>query len=297
MVIYSIKDIEHLTGVKAHTIRIWEKRYDIICPQRTETNIRYYREEDLKKILNIALLNKHGYKISHIARMSEIEVNKLVAQISDFDEKLDDELDCLTISMMDLDEFKFNRILDTNICQLGFERTMNEVIFPFLDKIGQLWTSGCIRPVHEHFVSEVIKRKTNKAIDDIPINTDVNMPRFLIYLPKNENSELSLLYLHYHLKKQGVRVINLGKNIEQNMIVEACSISSPDFLVVMANEAFAEQPLTPFLNILCKNLPKTTILLTGYQAFAQSIQSTRKIKVLSGLDDILKFCNRVSQTN
>lgn len=292
MVVYSIKDLEHLAGVKAHTIRIWEKRYNIVQPKRTATNIRFYLEEDLKHVLNVALLNNNGCKISHIAKMDREEILKRVAQISDFDDALEDRIDCLTMSMMELNEFKFNRILEAHIDQMGFEEAMGEVIFPLLDKLGNLWMSGCIKPVHELFVSEIIKRKIIKAIDEMPINTDIGVPRFLIFLPVNESADLSLLYLHFMLKKQGLRVTNLGKEVNKTMMIEACNIIHPEYTVIIANESFDDAPMEPFLNDLCKNIEDTTLLLTGYQAIKQNINSTRRVKVLSSLEEILNFCGK-----
>jgi len=292
LVIYSIKDLEHLAGVKAHTIRIWEKRYNIVEPKRTDTNIRYYLEEDLQHILNVALLNGQGLKISHIAKMGREEILRKVAEISDFDDGLTDRVDCLTMSLLELNEYKFNRIIEANIKQLGFDRSMEEVIFPLLDKLGQLWMSGCIKPVHEIFVSEIIKRKITKAIDDIPINTDINVPSFLIFLPKDENSDLSLLYLHLILKREGLRVTNLGKGITKEMIIETCSIIHPNYVVLFANESFGDGRLAPYLNDLCKNINGTNVLLTGYQPIQQNIKSTRKVKVLSSLEQILEYCSK-----
>ena len=294
MVIYSIKDIEHLAGVKAHTIRIWEKRYSIVEPKRTETNIRFYSEDDLQHILNIALLNNNGIKISQIAKMPREDIQKRVAQISDYDDVLEDSIDCLTMSMMELNEYKFNKIIEANIQQLGFQRAMMEVIFPLLDKLGGLWMSGCIKPTHEMFVSQIIKRKIIKAIDGLAANTDKNVPKFLIFLSEQENSDLSLLYLHYMLKNEGFRVIDLGSNVEKTMILESCNLVNPDYMVLLINESFADQPLVPFLNTLCKNIGETTVLLSGFQAVKQEIKSTRKVKVLAGLEDILSFCNKIA---
>lgn len=294
MVIYSIKDLEHLTGVKAHTIRIWEKRYNIVEPQRTDTNIRYYLEKDLKHILNVALLNNNGYKISAIAAMSKDEVHKKAAQLSDFDENLESNtIDSLTMSMMEMNEFKFDRILEAHIEQLGFKRAMNEVIFPLLDKLGNLWISGCIKPVHEMFVSNVIKRKIIKAIDNVPINTDINVPSFLIFLNEKENSELSLLYLHFMLKSEGFRVTNIGKDVNKLAVYEATNILHPEYIVLIANESFADEPMEPFLTDMCKHIGDSTLLLSGYQAIKQNICSTRKVKVLSSLEEILSFCKKL----
>jgi DNA-binding transcriptional MerR regulator len=157
--IYSIKDLEKLSGIKAHTIRVWEQRYDIINPERTPTNIRYYKDEDLKFLLNIALLNKNGIKISKIAKMSKSEIAEKVAAISEINFEYGTQLDALTISMIEMDEYKFDRIISTNIQQIGFERTMLEVIHPFLDKLGVLWLTGSINPVQEklHQLSDTPK--------------------------------------------------------------------------------------------------------------------------------------------
>ncbi|WP_235298558.1 MerR family transcriptional regulator [Portibacter marinus] len=291
MVIYSIKDLEHLAGVKAHTIRIWEKRYNIVEPKRTDTNIRYYLEDDLQHILNVALLNNHGHKISHIARMDKEEIAKRVAEISHFDNGLEDRIDCLTMSMMELNEFKFNRIIEANIDQLGFERSMQEVIFPLLDKLGELWISGCIKPLHEVFVSEIIKRKIIKAIDELPINTDITVPSFLIYLPINESADLSLLYLHYMLKKEGLRVTNLGKGVKKEMVIETCRILNPRYVVLFANESFENNSLEPYLYDLCRNINGSKVLVTGYQPIMQNIKTSAKVKVLSSLEQILDYCS------
>jgi DNA-binding transcriptional MerR regulator len=163
--VYSIRDLEKLSGIKAHTIRIWEQRYGIIEPQRTKTNIRYYQDEDLKFLLNIALLNKNGIKISKIAKMTKGEVAEKVAAISEINFEYGTQLDALTISMIEMDEFKFDRIVSTNIQQLGFERTMLEIIYPFLDKLSLLWLTGSINPVQENFMSYLIRQKIIVAID------------------------------------------------------------------------------------------------------------------------------------
>ncbi len=159
MAVYSIKDLEKLSGIKAHTLRVWEQRYDIIHPHRTKTNIRYYLDDDLKFILNIALLNKNGIKISKIAQMSREEIAEKVAAISEINFEYGTQLDALTISMIEMDEYKFDRIIRTNIQQLGFERTMLEIIYPFLDKLSVLWLTGSINPVQENFMSYLIRQK------------------------------------------------------------------------------------------------------------------------------------------
>lgn len=200
MAVYSIKDLEKLSGIKAHTLRIWEQRYGLITPQRTDTNIRYYEDDDLKYVLNVALLNKSGIKISKIASMSPQEVEEQVSKISNLDVREDAQIDALTLAMMEMDEYKFDRIVTFNTRRIGFERTMLEVIYPFLDRLSVLWLTGSIDPVQENFISFLIRQKVIAAIDREPLVQGGNANKFMLYLPEGEKQELSLLFMHYLLK-------------------------------------------------------------------------------------------------
>lgn len=171
MAVYSISDLEKLSGIKAHTIRVWEQRYSIIEPKRTKTNIRYYQDADLKFLLNIALLNKNGIKISKIAKMSKGEIAEKVAAISEINFEYGTQLDALTISMIEMDESKFDRIVSTNIQQSGFEHTMLEIIYPFLEKLSVLWLTGSINPVQENFMSYLIRQKSSQPLIKSPCQT------------------------------------------------------------------------------------------------------------------------------
>ena len=156
--VYSIRDLETLSGVKAHTIRMWEKRYGLLTPQRTDTNIRYYLDKDVKMLLNAALLNRHGYKISRIACMTQRQMHDAVLEITE--KKVDRELhsDTLTLSMLDLDEEKFDAIIRQRIRDYGFKVTMMEVIFPFLNRLNVLWMTGSIMPVQENYIAGLIRQ-------------------------------------------------------------------------------------------------------------------------------------------
>src|SRR4028119_2082894 len=159
MSVYSIKDLEHLSGIKAHTLRIWEQRYNIIRPKRTDTNIRYYDDTDLKLVLNISLLKEHGFKISEIARMTMEDMSQEVLSLTDKNLRYSDQIQALTLSMIDLDEERFEKIMSTNALQVGFEQTMINIVYPFLIKIGVLWQTGAISPAQEHFISNLIRQK------------------------------------------------------------------------------------------------------------------------------------------
>lgn len=289
MAVYSIKDLEKLSGIKAHTIRIWEKRYEIINPKRTPTNIRYYDDEDLKFLLNIALLNKNGIKISKIAKMERQEIAEKVAAISEINFEYGTQLDALTLSMIEMDEYKFDRIIRTNIDQLGFEKTMIEVFQPFLDKLSLLWLTGSVTPVQEHFISYLIRRKIVCSIDNEPIIGSDNTKSFIIYLPEGERQELSLLFLHYLLKARRFRVIYLGQDITLGDLKDVQAIHQPDFVFTMITETFSKEPLRPYLEQVAKIFPNARLLLSGYQVIAQRINSDENIKVLKSLPETIGF--------
>lgn len=289
MAVYSIKDLEKLSGIKAHTLRVWEQRYGIIEPKRTNTNIRYYLDEDLKFVLNIALLNKNGIKISKIAQMSPLEIAEKVAAISEINFEYGTQLDALTISMIEMDEYKFDRIVSANIQQLGFERTMLEVIYPFLDKLSVLWLTGSINPVQENFMSYLIRQKIVVAIDQEPLVNSRNARRFLIYLPEGEKQELSMLFMHYLLKSRGNHVAYVGQDINLPDLKDAYSIYKPDFIFTMITETFTSEPLQQYVDRLAENFKGAQILLSGYQVVVQALKPRENVEILRSLGDTMAF--------
>ena len=295
MAVYSIKDLEKLSGIKAHTLRVWEQRYDIIEPRRTKTNIRYYLDEDLKFILNIALLNKNGIKISKIAKMSKEEIAEKVAAISEINFEYGTQLDALTISMIEMDEYKFDRIVNTNIEQLGFERTMLEIIYPFLDKLSVLWLTGSINPVQENFMSYLIRQKIIVAIDNEPLVSGKHVDKFLIYLPEGEKQELSMLFMHYLLKSRRNRVIYIGQDITLADLKDACNIHNPDYIFTMITETFAKEPVQQYVDRLAANFKDSHILLSGYQVVAQDVFPPDNMSILRSLDQALFFLDQLKE--
>ena len=288
MAVYSIKDLEKLSGIKAHTIRIWEQRYSILAPQRTKTNIRYYQDEDLRTLLNVALLNKNGIKISKIAKMKEEELAEKIAAISEINFEDGTQLDALTISMIEMDENKFDRIINTNIDQIGFERTMMEVIYPFLDKLSLLWLTGSITPVQENFISYLIRQKIISAINVTPLSSGSEVEKIILYLPEGERQELSLLFMHYLLKSRGRHVLYLGQDISLSDLVDANRIQKPSFIFTMITETFAKEPVQNYVDRLAETFPDTKILLSGYQVVAQQVEAPDHVIVLKSLDQMLQ---------
>lgn len=294
MAIYSIKDLENLCGIKAHTIRIWENRYGIVTPQRTKTNIRYYQDEDLKLLLNIALLNKNGFKISKIAKMSHSEITAKVASLSSVQLEEDTQLDALTLSMIEMDEFKFDHIINTNIRQIGFERTMLEIIYPFLDKLSVLWLTGSIDPVQENFISCLIRQKLIAAIDAIPPVQKDSGKKFIIFLPEGETQELSLLLIHYLIKLRKNKVIYLGSKISIQDVQDTCKIHNPDFIFTMITETYIKTPVQTYIKTLSESFPDSQILLSGYQVVVQQVKSSDNVTIINSINDMIYFLNAVN---
>jgi len=295
LAVYSIKDLEKLCGIKAHTIRIWEQRYDIVKPKRTKTNIRYYMDTDLKVLLNVALLNRNGIKISKIAEMSQEEIRAKVSEISIIDFDGDAQLDALMLSMIEMDELKFDRIVSTNIRQIGFERTMLEVIYPFLDKLSLMWLTGSIVPAQENFISNLIRQKIVVAIDSLPHSAGRTCNKFFVYLPEGEKQELSILFMHYLIKCRGNQVIYLGQNLSTNDLIDAYQISKPNYIFTMITETYANKPVQQYVDQLSESFPDANILLSGYQVVAQDVESSENITILKSLFDAIEMLNEIKK--
>ncbi len=289
MAVYSINDIEKLSGVKAHTIRIWEKRYNILPNRRTDTNIRYYMDEDLELILNIAHLNKKGVKISRIATMTAEEIKQKVADSCEVDVIFENQIDGLMLSMFELNEYKFMKLLNHHIREIGFENTMDEVIYPMLDKLSVMWIAGSVKGVHENFINNIIRRKLSVEIDKLEYDPNENATRFLIFLPEYEAHELSLLFVYYLLKKYGANILYLGTQVSLPDVKDAVEIFRPDYLFTLFNDSFSEAPLQPYINELSQLQHHGRVLVSGYQTVQQKLDLPGNVEIVYNLNDIKKY--------
>lgn len=289
MAIYSISDLEKLSGIKSHTIRIWEQRYGILRPKRTDTNIRFYEDGDLQQLLNVALLNRHGFRISKIAEMSKEDLAEQVSNVSNFKFDFDAQLDVLTLSVIEMDEIKFARIFDTHVEQMGFELAMLEIVYPFMEKLSLLWLTGSIKPVQENFITQLIRNKLIAAIEKEPMVVDRKAPKFMLYLPKDEQQELSLLFMHYLLKKRGFQVVNLGANLALVDLKDAYQIHQPNYIFTVLSETFNREPVQRYIANVQAAVPNSHLLLSGYLVASQTIASHEKTTILPSLDETLAF--------
>lgn len=260
---YSIKDIEHLSGIKAHTIRMWEKRYNILEPRRTETNIRYYNDEDLKKLLNISVLNRYGYKISKIADLPSDRLNHETLQVAQSSGASDGQIESLIVAMVDFDAIKFDKIFSNAVLSFGFEETMVKIIYPFFEKIGILWQTGNINPSQEHFISNLIRQKLIVAIDNLVEYPNINAKNFILFLPDGEWHELGLLFYTYFIKKYGHHVIYLGSSLPLKDVIDLEKHIEFDYLVTSIKSTLSNPAYNEYLKNISKAFTTKKIFLMG----------------------------------
>jgi DNA-binding transcriptional MerR regulator len=272
MSVYTIKDLERYSGIKAHTLRIWEQRYNLLSPERTESNIRTYNNSDLRHLLNVSFLNNLGVKISHIAKLSPKEIHQQVVGISECTIAPNVQIETLVSAMIGYDEEKFENSFSLCVKKIGFEKTMVDVVYPFLKKLGVMWHTGIATPGQEHFIINLIRQKLIVAIDKSPIPNRKKAKKFLLYLPENEYHELALLYYNFLLKNKGYQTTYLGQSVPYEDLEKAYKQIMPEFLLAVITCPKEELNTQEHLSKLAKDFKKATVFLSGYSETLVPIQ-------------------------
>ena len=287
MGVYSIRDLEILSGIKAHTLRIWEQRYAIIEPKRTDSNIRYYDDEDLKRILNISLLNRNGYKISKIAEMTDKEMMQEVVSLSDKNFKYPDQINLLVHCMVNLDKEVFEKIISKSILQYGFENTMLHIVFPFLNKVGLLWLTGSISPAQEHFISHLIKKKIMVALDGQILKKTEKSRKFMLFLPEGDYHELGLLFACYLITSRGHDVLYLGNSLPLEHAMDAYNQYNPQYIFTVYTTPQINFDVQEHLETLADKFKDCKIYAKGYQIVGQGINPPSNVKILVRMEELI----------
>lgn len=283
---FSIKDIENLTGIKAHTLRIWEQRYGILQPKRTPTNIRYYDAQDLKLALRVALLNNFGYKISRIHQMNDAEMNSLIGKINDQEFRLQVLSNEMLEATLDMDMDRFEQILNANIRRYGFEQSVEQLIFLFLEKIGIMWMTDRLIPAQEHLVSNILYRKIALAIENLPPKEADASPSVLLFLPEGEIHDLGLMYVHYLLRKFGKNPIYLGPNSPLKEVQQVFSVKKPAVMYAHLTSVAEEFDGNRYLQKLSHAFPGTTIFISGSMLRRRHYNSFDNVRYLYNLKEV-----------
>jgi len=259
---FTISDIENLSGIKAHTLRIWEKRYGILVPKRKESNHRYYDNDDLKYILQVAYLYNNGYKISKIARLQKKELKNYIALDRENATQLYFENNLLQAAL-EFDETSFEETLNAAFERLGFEQCILKVVYPYFEKIGMLWMRDEAVPAQEHFSSNIIRNKIINAIDEIPIPREQNKKTVLLFTPEDEYHEIPLLFAHYLFKKHNKNVVYLGTNISVDALKILCTEKKQSQLFFNIITNFTGFSIDEYLRKLSKTFPSQKIIMSG----------------------------------
>lgn len=282
---YSIKDIANVTGIKAHTLRIWEQRYQLIIPNRTKTNIRTYSDTHLKKFLKISLLKEKGYKISEIACMDSEKMEKIF-QNDYWSIEINNEntLKGFISHLLDFNETGFLNLFNHQVMMRGFEETIETIIFPLMHRIGYLWVRDSIYPITEHFVSEIVRRKLHVAIDSVSSERHKNYKRFILLLPEGEHHEFGILYAHYLIKYKGHCSTYLGQSTPFQGLSEFEKKMNPDYYVVYYNIKDPKETIKE-LNFLKTNLPTQKLIISTTSARKTELEKCQ-LKVLSNFEEL-----------
>ncbi len=286
---YSIKDIEQLSGIKAHTIRIWEQRYNFVKPKRTDTNIRYYDDEDLKLLLNISLLKDNGHKISKLSKMRIDDLNMEVQKITEQHTGYHEQIQALTVSMIELNEHKFEKILSNNILRNGLEATLLNIINPFFSKIGILWQTGAISPAHEHFISNLVRQKIIVAIDGLASDVTSSKYSFLLFLPEGELHEISLLASSYFIQSNNHKVFYLGQNLPFDDLVKIYNVHNTTHIMSVFTSCPLGKNIQGYINKLSDSFPHAEILLSGFQLIGNDYTYPENSTLFQKMEDLLQY--------
>ena len=283
---YKIKDLENLTGIKSHTIRIWEKRYRILSPDRTDTKIRTYSDSELTHLLTVSMLNRNGIKISKIAKLSQEDMNKLLWDIK-INKEPEYSMDKLLLSLVSLDEELFKETLANLLESEGLEKTFTDHLIPFLDRIGIMWLIGSVNPAQEHFMSNLIRQKIISEIDkqEIPVSTEKSV---LMYLPEHEWHEMSLLFYHFLLRSKGVPTFYLGQSLPYESLVECIEKLKPNYILSSWLTAVDGKLVVGYFKKLKSDYPNLDVFAGGPQIKANSTALKKYIIEVNDLASIMK---------
>ncbi|UTW61177.1 MerR family transcriptional regulator [bacterium SCSIO 12741] len=287
---YVIKDLERLSGIKAHTIRIWEQRYGLLEPERTDTNIRYYKDNDLRKLLNVSLLLEKGLKISKISAMTETmlhtEVSGYLAGSTKVADDLETYLRGLIVAMIELDEDRFHHIFSKSVHEIGFQRTIVELIYPFLVKIGIMWGVEEINPAQEHFISCLIRQKMITAIDQIDLKP-YRKSTFMLYLSQGEMHEIGLILTHYLLKAHGFKVIYLGQDVPYRDLCSIYDLTAPSHSMTIFTVPKKTEDVQDFMDRNQVDMPNTCHLYAG--SISHDLTFPKNSEPLYSAPDFISF--------
>ena len=284
---YTISDLERISGIQSHTIRIWERRYNALIPHRSQGNTRLYNDGHLKKLLNIVSLNESGFKISKICSLSDQDVEKLLDE--QYPCLSDDKLAEFYISRLiryglSYNEEEFNLIIEEGFNKLGISQIYRRVIYPLMIRLGIMWRKNNICPAHEHFMANIIRKKLFTAINDLALPPDGN-PTWLLFLPEDEDHEIGLLFADYILRLNKQKVIFLGSKVPLDSIKNVFSTINIDHVLFFFVRTRLPAIAQKYINDLSEVCKSAQMHLAGNQQVISKLKHIDHINCLQSLED------------
>jgi MerR family transcriptional regulator, light-induced transcriptional regulator len=283
---YTIRDLDKLSGINAHTIRVWERRYGIIKPQRTGTNRRRYDDADLRKIINISILRRNGFKISEIAEMAESEIEEKVALLSTDVFNSDTHIDSMIKAMVAFDETAVNELINKSLMYKGMEETMTSLVFPFLKRIGVMWQTGSADIGAEHFISNIFRKKLIAAIDNMSPSSRQNRKKVLLFLPEKEMHEMGLLFFQYLVKKEGHESLYLGQSTPLSSVAVSNRQWKADIIITGIMSGYPGFKADEYIKELSKAFPEQKVLVAGELATTAAKLIFKNVFPLNSAEDL-----------
>ncbi|MGB8194802.1 MAG: MerR family transcriptional regulator [Chitinophagaceae bacterium] len=263
MHVFTIRDIENLTGIKAHTLRIWEQRYDLMEPERKTGNHRMYSNEDLKHLLKISTLYHNGYKISKIAALSKEQINQFTLDTFVVSDPFEVYVNQLLEASIDFDEERFEKIINTCILHYSFEKAIFKILYPFMNKVGLLWMTGHVVPAMEHFASNLILRKVLVALNGLEKPTGENLPVIVLFTPEFERHELPVLVMQYLLKKNGAKTVMMGQHVSLDVLADYCNAKPATHLYTHVITYLQRFEPEEYVAEISRRFPDKKIIISG----------------------------------
>lgn len=285
---YTLADIEKLTGIMAGTIRIWERRYRIIKPHRTDTNRRWYDDDDLKRIINIAILNRSGLKISKIATLTDPEIAGKVAALAMESTDTEIQIDSMIVAMTGFNENAIKDILMRSVINTGFEVTFENIVFPFLRRVGIMWHTGSVDIGAEHFVSNIFRKRLIAAIDSLPPGDKPDRMKVILYLPENELHELGLLFYTFIVRKAGHETLYLGQSTPFDALEDVVERWQPDIIITGALTGLPFSGPEDYLGRMSSAFSDRKILVSGALAYAADKAALDNVFAVASVSDLNK---------
>ena len=292
---YTIKDLETLSGIKAHTIRIWEKRYGLLEPQRSTTNIRFYSDNELRKLLSVSMLVKHGYKISKVSVFEDEQIQEEVLKLSEKSLSMAGLIDQLIVYMVNFDHQRLEELLEQQIAALGLEDTFMNVVFPLFEKVGIYWQIGSVFPAQEHFISNIVRQLLVKASAELT-NHEASTS-VLFFLKEGEMHELSLLFYRYLALNAGYKTIYLGQNVPFEDLVKIERLQQVDVVFTAFVNGMEARAMETYIDQLEHVFSGKKVFITGAQIANHQPRLPANFKVVTDVDTFKKYFEQTGLTS